>query len=74
MGSYVFIYSIFVIFHACRRIRLIFDRISKRKGLHTNYAFLEKICCRDYNEPVKIPHVIQGDKSNMLLLLAIHFS
>ena len=57
----IFLFSIFIIIHVCRRITVMFDRINKRKQLHTEYAFLEKICCRDYSEPVKIPYIIQGD-------------
>ena len=58
----IFIKSMFIYIHVCRRITMIFDRINRRKGWHISYAFLEKICCRDYNKPVKIPGVIQGDQ------------
>ena len=40
---------------------MMFHRINKRKDFHIDYAFLEKLCCRDYSERVKIPDIIQGD-------------
>ena len=29
-----------------------FDQMSKRKAKCADYALLEKICCRDYNEKI----------------------
>ena len=39
---------------------MMFDRMIIKKGIHTNYALLEKICCRDYNEQIRAPDVTKG--------------
>ena len=37
-----------------------FDQMIKRKSIHTDYALLQKICCRDYDEQIKVSDVIEG--------------
>ena len=54
---YVFIYRLY----SYRRIKLMFDQIKRNKGRH---VFLEKICCRDYNEPVRAPDITEGSYIN----------
>ena len=44
---------------SCRRIKLMFKQI-KEKLIRTDYALLQKICCRDYDEQIKVFDVIEG--------------
>ena len=34
---------------------MLFDQMNKKKGIHFNYALLEKICFKDYNEHIRTP-------------------
>ena len=38
-----------------------FDRINKKKAMCADYPLLEKICCRDYNDPIKAPDDNEGN-------------
>ena len=38
-----------------------FDQISKIEGICTDYSLLEKICCRDYNDPIELPDDNEGE-------------
>ena len=50
--------------YSCRRIKLMFDQMEKRKGMYETYVLLGKICCRQYNDPVKPPDAIEGKHIN----------
>ena len=41
-----------------------FDQMEKTKGLYETYVLLGKICCRQYNDPVKLPDIIEGKHIN----------
>ena len=33
---------------------MMFDRLNKGKGMYADYALLENMCCRDYNEKITV--------------------